>query len=87
MVSVRLASGDGPPPAGALGKVRAHLDYVERARRVVAIPTDVPVPDGLDLSRPRTPPDEETRQAAERHGLAGALDRLAAALTGGRSTG
>ncbi len=40
------------PGAGALSRVAAHLDYVERARQVVAIPRDLPLPD-VDLDRPR----------------------------------
>ncbi|HEY0397827.1 MAG TPA: 5'-3' exonuclease, partial [Acidimicrobiia bacterium] len=50
---VRAAQAN--PGAGALSRVAAHLDYVARARQVVAIPRDLPLPD-VDLERPRKPP-------------------------------
>lgn len=68
-------------PKGALAKVAASLDYLDRAVQVVGIRTDVPLPE-VDLSRPRTHPDAETLEEAERHGLAGAVGRLAEALSG-----
>jgi hypothetical protein len=61
--------------------VAAHLDYVERARRVVAIPRDLPLPP-VDLARPRTPPIPKVTALAEALGLGGAAGRLAAALEG-----
>jgi len=69
------------PGAGALSRVAAHLDYIDRARRVVAIPRDLPLPD-LDLDRPRKPPIPEVTALADALGLAGAVTRLAAALAG-----
>jgi len=67
----------------ALSKVRRDLDYVERAVKVVSIPTDLPIPK-VDLTRPRREPDATVVSLAERYGLAGALRRLVAALTSGR---
>ena len=67
------------PGAGALSRVAAHLDYIDRARRVVAIPRDLPLPD-VDLDRPRKPPIPEVTALAEALGLTGAVTRLATAL-------
>jgi hypothetical protein len=72
------------PGAGALSRVASSLDYVERARQVVAIPRDLPLPD-VDLGRPRTPPIPEVTALAGALGLDGAVTRLAAALRGGSS--
>lgn len=69
------------PGAGALSRVAAHLDYIGRARRVVAIPRDLPLPD-VDLDRPRKPPIREVTALAEALGLTGAVTRLATALEG-----
>jgi 5'-3' exonuclease len=71
---------------GPLAKVRADLDYLERAIKVVTIPTDLPLP-AVDLARPRTEPDEEVLRLADRHGLGGAMRRSVATITGdgGRS--
>jgi 5'-3' exonuclease len=68
--------------AGALSRVAAHLDYVERARKVVAIPRDLPLPD-VDLERPRKPPIPEVTAVADALGLTGAIGRLTTALEGG----
>lgn len=64
----------------ALSKVRRDLDYVERAVKVVTIPTDLPITE-VDLTRPRREPDATVVSLAERHALGGALRRLGAALT------
>jgi 5'-3' exonuclease len=69
------------PGAGALSRVASHLDYVDRARRVVAIPRDLPLPD-IDLDRPRKPPILEVTALAEALALDGAVGRLAACLAG-----
>jgi 5'-3' exonuclease len=69
------------PGAGALSRVAAHLDYVDRARRVVAIPRDLPLPD-IDLDRPRKPAIPEVVALADALGLSGAVGRLSAALEG-----
>ena len=76
-----LEAARADPGAGALSRVASHLDYVERARQVVAIPRDLPLPD-LDLARPRTPPIPEVTALADALNLDGALGRLAAALEG-----
>ncbi|GAC1411618.1 MAG: 5'-3' exonuclease [Actinomycetota bacterium] len=64
--------------AGALGKVAAHLDYIERAEKTVRIAT------GIDLGVIHTllPPSapEGLREAGEAHGLNGPVRRLADAL-------
>ena len=74
---VEAASGD--KQGVLIGKVRRDLDYVTRAAKVVAIPTDLPLPE-MDLSRPDGEPDESVYALAERSGLQGALGRLIAAL-------
>ncbi|MGH2580541.1 MAG: hypothetical protein ACRDGP_06805, partial [Actinomycetota bacterium] len=68
----------------ALGKVRRDLDYVERAVKVVTIPTDLPIPE-VDLARPRREPDATVVALAERHAVGGPVRRLVAALTSGRA--
>ncbi len=64
---------------GALRKVAAQLDYIDRAAQVVTLPSDLPLPD-LDLTRPRGGPEPGALERAERYGLGGALRRLVAAL-------
>jgi hypothetical protein len=66
--------------------VAAHLDYVERARKVVAIPRDLPLPD-IDLDRPRQPPIPDVTALADALALGGAVGRLATALEGTSVTG
>jgi 5'-3' exonuclease len=78
-----VKAAEATPGAGALSRVAAHLDYVDRARRVVAIPCDLPLP-AIDLDRPRKPPIPEVTAVAEALALDGAVGRLAAALEGGR---
>jgi 5'-3' exonuclease len=79
-----VRAAQATPGAGALSRVAAHLDYVERARRVVAIPRDLPLPE-IDLDRPRTPAIPEVGALADALGLAGAVGRLSAALEGAAS--
>ena len=79
-----LEAARGSDQGIALSKVRRDLDYVERAVKVVTIPTDLPIPD-VDLTRPRREPDATVFPLAERYGLAGALRRLVAALKSGRA--
>ncbi len=78
-----MAAAQAEPGAGALSRVAAQLDYVQRAQRVVAIPRDLPLPD-LDLTRPRRPAPAEVLERAESQGVGGALARLVTALQGGR---
>jgi 5'-3' exonuclease len=63
----------------AIGKVRRDLDYVQRALQVVTIPTDLPLPK-MDLTRPRTKPDDEIYSLMAGLGLEGAVRRLATAI-------
>ncbi len=79
---VRAAGAE--PGAGELSRVASSLDYVERARKVVAIPRDLPLPD-VDLARPRTAPIPEVDALAAALGLDGAVGRLSAALQGASS--
>jgi len=79
-----LEAARGSDRGIALSKVRRDLDYVERAVKVVTIPTDLPIPK-VDLTRPRREPDATVLSLAERYGLGGALRRLAAALKSGRA--
>lgn len=67
--------------AGALAKVAAALDYVERATKVVQIPRDLPLPE-LDLSRPDGTADPDVVAGAGDVGLGGAFERLLTALAG-----
>jgi 5'-3' exonuclease len=69
----------GAAAAGPLGKIRRDRDYVERARRVVKIRTDVPVPDA-DLTRHPAPGGEDLWTLADRHGLTSPVRRLVEAL-------
>jgi 5'-3' exonuclease len=75
-----IAAARGSDQGIALSKVRRDLDYVERARKVVTIPTDLPIAE-VDLTRPRVVPDPTVVSLAERYALGGALRRLMNALT------
>lgn len=68
-------------PAGPLGKVKASLDYLDRAARVVLISDDIPIGDP-DISRPRGDVHPDVEKTAESYGLIGAIRRLLAALRG-----
>jgi 5'-3' exonuclease len=76
-----IAAAKENPGAGALSRVATQLDYVERARRVVAIPRELPLPP-VDLTRPRQPPIPEVTALADALNLTGAVGRLAAVLAG-----
>jgi 5'-3' exonuclease len=68
--------------AGPLAKVRRDREYIERARQVVRIRTDVPVPD-VDLDRravASAPRGDELWDFAREQGLAGGVTRLIEAL-------
>jgi 5'-3' exonuclease len=69
------------PGGGALSRVAAQLDYVERAARVVAIPRDLPLPD-VDLTRPRSVAPADLVDRAESQALGAALGRLVTAFRG-----
>lgn len=70
-------TGDG---VGALGKVRNHIDYLDRAAQVVMISDETPIGE-VDLTRPRGPFDSAVKPLAERYGLGNAVDRLTTALS------
>ncbi|HEV3472132.1 MAG TPA: 5'-3' exonuclease [Actinomycetota bacterium] len=74
-----ITAAEGPESRSVLAKVRRDLDYVKRARQVVAIACDLPIPE-VDITRRRTEPPKEVVELAERSGLGGALRRLVAAL-------
>ncbi len=74
-----LDAARGSGQGTALGKVRRDLDYVERAEKIVTIPTDLPIPE-VDLTRPRGEPDPSVSSLAERNALGGAFKRLVSAL-------
>jgi 5'-3' exonuclease len=69
-------TGDG---AGALGKVRKGLDYVDRAAQVVLISDEAPVGE-VDMTRPDGESSAELEALAERYGLKNPVDRLLTAL-------
>jgi 5'-3' exonuclease len=69
-------------PLGALGKVAASLDYIDKAAQVVLITGDVPV-GNPDMARPRGGFDKKLLPTAEAHGLDGPVNRLVAALSKG----
>jgi 5'-3' exonuclease len=74
------AAGDGE--GIALGRVRRDRDYIERAVKVVSIPTDLPLPE-VDLTRPRALSKDSVRSVAQGYGLANAVTRLITALESG----
>lgn len=75
------AAESGAQGGVVLAKVKRDIDYVKRAAKVVAIPTDLPIPK-VELTRPRTAPKESLQKFADGWGLGGALRRLVDALTG-----
>jgi 5'-3' exonuclease len=76
-----IGAARSEPGSGALSRVAGQLDYVERARQVVAIPRDLPLPE-IDIARPRSDPPPEVLDAADDFGLRPAVSRLGAALAG-----
>jgi 5'-3' exonuclease len=79
-----LAAADaaGSAAAGPLAKVRRDRDYIDRARRVVRIRTDVPIPE-IALDRRAAGslgPGDELWDFAREQGLAGGVTRLLEAL-------
>jgi 5'-3' exonuclease len=75
-----LEAAEAPSGGVALGKIRRDRDYIERAVRVVSIPTELPLR-RVDLTRPRGEPDAAVYPLAQRFGLQGVVRRLVAALT------
>lgn len=76
-----VAAAERGDEATGLAKVRRELDYVERAAKVVAIPTGLPIEE-VPLERPRDEPPAEVYDYARSQGLEGAVRRLGAALRG-----
>ncbi len=74
-----VAAAATDQPGSGLAKIRASLDYIERAIPVVSIPTDLPLPE-TDLIRPGGVADPNVYGLADQWGLGGAVRRLAAAL-------
>ncbi len=74
---VELAeSGEG---GTSIAKVRRDLDYVKKARQVVAIRTDVPL-EAIDITRPRAVSPDAILEEAGRHGLQSPIRALLKAL-------
>lgn len=76
-----IAAVEGGAAGTVIEKVRKDLDYVKRARQVVAISCDLPIPD-VDLTRPRDLPEDELREHARAFGLENSVRALMAALLG-----
>ena len=75
-----VESGDPALPRTARARLLAARDYLDAAPVVVRVALDVPLP-AYDGRLPRHPAEPATLLAlAERHGLAGPLDRLVRAL-------
>ena len=72
---------DGGATGTVIEKVRKDLDYVKRARRVVAISCDLSIPD-VDLTRPRDVDEDTLRASARKFGLENSVRALVAALNG-----
>jgi 5'-3' exonuclease len=82
MLQALDAGQDAGFPAGARTKLERSRDYIDAARLVVRVRTDVPLPD-LDVTMPREPADPAALvELSERWGLDSALNRLLSALRG-----
>jgi 5'-3' exonuclease len=75
-----LEAIDAAERGSTLEKVRLQRDYVERALKVVTIPTDLALPD-VDMAATRPEPQESLYAAAQNYALEGPVRRLAAALS------
>ena len=76
-----LAAIDASERGTSLEKVRLQRDYVERAMKVVAIPTDLPI-EPVDISATVAEADESLYEEARSYALEGPVRRLASALGG-----
>lgn len=76
--AILVAAGTPAGDSGPLAKVRRDREYIERARRVVRIRSDVPLPE-VDLTR-RVGGGEALRSLAASNGLTNAVARLLEAL-------
>jgi 5'-3' exonuclease len=80
-VVAAASSGDAGIPKGARAKILDALDYLDRAKAVVQVRQDVPIPAGADRL-PETPADPTALIAlAERWGIESPLARVVTALT------
>ncbi len=71
---------DGDMGPGPRGKIKAALDYLAVAPKVVAVARDIDL-DSPDLTLPREPADPEMLAAlSEKFGLGGSVDRLVETL-------
>jgi len=67
--------------SGPLAKVAGAMDYIERAAKIVRITDAAPVGD-VDITLPLHPPRRTLKKVAAGYALAGAVDRLLAAIEG-----
>lgn len=67
--------------SGPLAKVAAATDYIERAAKIVRITDAAPVGD-VDITLPLHPPRRTLAKTAAGYALAGAVERLLAAIEG-----
>jgi 5'-3' exonuclease len=80
-----MTAAQGPQTNPALAKVKGSLDYIERARQVTKIPTDLPIEEH-DLTRPRTV-DARVKEVGRALGLRGPVEALVDAIHGNYSPG
>lgn len=77
VIEAALVEGAGGP----LAKVRAAVDYLDKAARVVLISAgEVPLPE-MDLTRPRSVNKTDVMRVAEENGLQSPVSRLIEALS------
>jgi 5'-3' exonuclease len=74
-----IAAATSSPGGVALGKVRGAVDYIERARRVCTIPTDLPIAD-TDLTRPSDVAAIALRALGKQYGISDPIERLVTAI-------
>ena len=74
-----IAAATSSPGGVALGKVRGAVDYIQRARQVCTIPSDLPIAD-TDLTRPSNVDAEALRALGKRYGISDSMERLILAL-------
>jgi 5'-3' exonuclease len=77
-----LKAIDADERGTTLEKVRLQRDYVERALKVVTIPTDLKL-ENVDMATTAPDPEESLLASAQDFGLGGPVRRLATALSGG----
>jgi 5'-3' exonuclease len=83
-ILVAAAQSDAGFPRGAHAKIMAAADYLEPARTVVAVATDVPI-GPIDATLPSEPRDPEALdELSERWGLSSSVERVLAALRASR---